>query len=200
VTSKCRQRLYLLQNAEPPTHIGAPGNLLRSFLATQIIKLVRHVSSRILYLLFAGTLEQVLIYAVRPHSVSLVYRPTAKRGTHFLLFLVNWCLHTPQDPSLVGETDAYVYRFFSGLDRFTIGSRLSFRAIPSLSTASATTVSSVQLGYISCAIAFRSGLNFYRACRYRDGERNGFVVACAETTAAACGGTVTFPSKKSSRS
>jgi hypothetical protein len=39
---------------------------------------------------------------------------------------------------------------------------------------SATTLAAVaQLGYISIDMAFRSGSNFYRACRYREGERIG---------------------------
>jgi hypothetical protein len=89
----------------------------------------------------------------------------------------------------VREADAYVYRFFSGLDRFTIGLRISLSGISILSVALSTLVSSEflapvsQLGYINLAMIFRSSLNFHRACRYRDGERKGFGVAYAETDA-----------------
>jgi hypothetical protein len=89
----------------------------------------------------------------------------------------------------VGEADAYVYRFFSRLDRFTIGLRISLSGILILLVALLTLVSSKfsapvsQLGYINLVMIFRSGSNFHKACRYRDGERKSFSVACAETNA-----------------
>jgi hypothetical protein len=82
-----------------------------------------------------------------------------------------------------------VYCFFSRLDRFTISLRISLSGILILLVALLTLVSSEfsapvsQLGYINLAMIFRSSLNFHRACRYRDRERKGFSVACAETNA-----------------
>lgn len=74
----------------------------------------------------------------------------------------------------------------------------------SLTLLAATIVSSAavpQLGYTSLNMTFRLGLNCYRACKYRDRERKGFIIVRAKVNAiAALGELVLFPSTKTSRS
>jgi hypothetical protein len=80
-----------------------------------------------------------------------------------------------------------VYCIFSRLDRFTISlriflSRILILLVTLLTLVSLEFLASVsQLEYINLVIIFRSSLNFYRACRYRNRECKGFSIAYIET-------------------
>jgi hypothetical protein len=51
------------------------------------VELVRHMFSCSPYIFFAGTLEQVLIYAVRPYSILVSTASNSKAGNALLVIL-----------------------------------------------------------------------------------------------------------------